>query len=215
MQQLTPLIAFLGGLISIASPCVLPLLPVIVASSTESGKLRPLAIVLGLAVSFTLMGVLAGAFGELFSQFQYYIYAASIGIVTFMGLYMLFDLHLPFQSQLNFFNKISYKTYSLPTEGVGSGMALGMALGIVWLPCTGPVLATILTWVAAGSNILFGAEMLFIYSLGFALPMLAIAYSTTVSSKLVGNNIRMIWIKRFSGFVLLIVGIYMAFPYIT
>ena len=173
MQQLTPLIAFLGGLISIASPCVLPLLPVIVASSTESGKLRPLAIVLGLAVSFTLMGVLAGAFGELFSQFQYYIYAASIGIVTFMGLYMLFDLHLPFQSQLNFFNKISYKTYSLPTEGVGSGMALGMALGIVWLPCTGPVLATILTWVAAGSNILFGAEMLFIYSLGFALPMLA------------------------------------------
>ena len=157
----------------------------------------------------------AGAFGELFSQFQYYIYAASIGIVTFMGLYMLFDLHLPFQSQLNFFNKISYKTYSLPTEGVGSGMALGMALGIVWLPCTGPVLATILTWVAAGSNILFGAEMLFIYSLGFALPMLAIAYSTTVSSKLVGNNIRMIWIKRFSGFVLLIVGIYMAFPYIT
>ena len=57
--------------------------------------------------------------------------------------------------------------------------------------------------------------MLFIYSLGFALPMLDIAYSTTVSSKLVGNNIRMIWIKRFSGFVLLIVGIYMAFPYIT
>ena len=214
MQTLTEPIAFLAGLVSIFSPCVLPLLPAIVSASTERGKLRPLAIVLGLATSFTLMGILAGAFGEVFSHYQNYLYAFSIALITFMGVYMLFDIHLPFTRHLNFFNRISYHTYSIPTEGILSGLALGMALGVVWLPCTGPVLGTILTWVAVGGSVLFGAYMLAIYSLGFAVPILVIAYSTKISSGLVHNNSKMIWVKRLSGFVLLVIGVYMAFPYL-
>jgi cytochrome c-type biogenesis protein len=214
MQELTEPIAFLAGIVSIFSPCVLPLLPAIVASTTERGKLRPLAIVMGLAVTFVLMGVLAGTLGEVFGQFQIYLTAASIGILVFMGLYMLFDIHLPFTQQLNFFNRLSYHTYSIPSEGLVSGILLGMALGIIWIPCVGPVLAAVLTMVAVSESPLTGAWMLFVYSLGLAVPMLAIAYMSSLSMGLVHNASRMIWIKKIGGFVLILIGVYLAFPYL-
>lgn len=145
-MEVNPLIALGAGLVSIFSPCVLPLLPAIVASSTERGRLRPLAIVLGLTISFTSMGIAAGAFGAVFTGYSNYILMAAIAIIIAMGFWMLLDLHLPYtMARLGLIDNISKKTYSIPTEGIASGLLLGLALGIVWLPCTGPVLGTILT----------------------------------------------------------------------
>jgi cytochrome c-type biogenesis protein len=169
---------------------------------------------MGLAVTFMMMGVIAGTFGELFGQFQLYLSAASIGVLVFMGAYMLFDIHLPFTRHLNFFNQISYHTYSIPSQGIASGLLLGMALGIIWIPCVGPVLAAILTMVAVSESPVTGAWMLFIYSLGVAVPMLAIAYAGSLSVGLVHNTSKMIWVKRIGGFVLIVIGIYLAFPYL-
>jgi cytochrome c-type biogenesis protein len=215
MQELSPIIAFLAGLVSIASPCVLPLLPAIVASSTESGKLRPIAIIVGLAVSFVIMGVMAGLLGELFGQYIIYLDEIAAAIIIIMGSWMLFDLHLPPKISPNqFFDQISYHTYSIPTQGVAAGLLLGLALGVVWIPCTGPILGPILTLVAVGGDPLFGAEMLAIYSAGFAVPMVAIAYSSRIGVGLVHNASRIIWIKKFGGFVLLAIGVYLLFPYL-
>jgi len=161
--EVNPLIAFGAGLISIFSPCVLPLLPAIVASSTDRGRYRPLAIVLGLSISFTSMGLVASAFGAVFTAYSYYLFAAAIVLIIAMGFWMLFDLHLPYDMpRLGIIDRVSRKTYDIPTEGIPSGLALGLALGIVWLPCTGPVLATILTWVAANGNIATGGLLLLI-----------------------------------------------------
>jgi cytochrome c-type biogenesis protein len=214
-MEVNPLIAFGAGLISIFSPCVLPLLPAIVASSTDRGRYRPVAIVLGLSISFTTMGLIASAFGAAFAAFSYYLYAAAILLIIAMGFWMLFDLHLPYNTpRLGLIDRVSKKTYDIPTEGMASGLALGLALGIVWLPCTGPVLATILTWVAANGDVATGGLLLMIYSLGFAVPMLAIAYSARISSSLVGKSSKTIWIKRIAGVVLIAVGIYLALPYL-
>jgi cytochrome c-type biogenesis protein len=131
-----------------------------------------------------------------------------------MGAYMLFDIHLPFTRHLNFFNQISYHTYSIPSQGIASGILLGMALGIIWIPCVGPVLAAILTMVAVSESPVTGAWMLFVYSLGVSVPMLAIAYAGSISTGLVHNTSKMIWVKRIGGFVLIMIGIYMAFPYL-
>ncbi|MGA7075202.1 MAG: cytochrome c biogenesis CcdA family protein [Halobacteriota archaeon] len=214
-MEVNPLIAFGAGLISIFSPCVLPLLPAIVASSTNRGKLRPIAIVLGLSISFTTMGLVASAFGAAFTAYSSYLFAAAILLIIAMGFWMLFDLHLPYNApRLGLLDRVSRKTYDIPTEGIASGLVLGLALGIVWLPCTGPVLATILTWVAANGDVVTGGLLLLVYSLGFAVPMLAIAYSARLSSSLVGKSSKTIWIKRVAGVVLIAVGVYLAIPYL-
>jgi cytochrome c biogenesis protein CcdA len=71
------------------------------------------------------------------------------------------------------------------------------------------VLGAILTWVAARGDVLTGGLLLLVYSLGFAVPMLGVAYSTKVSSALVAKTANTIWIKRAAGLVLLIVGVYL------
>lgn len=214
-MEVNPLIAFGAGLISIFSPCVLPLLPAIVASSTERGRYRPLAIVLGLSTSFTSMGLVASAFGAVFAAFSYYLFAAAIVVIIVMGFWMLLDLHLPYSApRLGLIDRVSKKTYDIPTEGIASGLLLGLALGIVWLPCTGPVLGTILTWVAAKGDVVTGGLLLIVYSLGFAVPMLGIAYSTRLSSSLVGKSSKTIWIKRAAGLALILVGVYLVLPYL-
>ena len=215
-MKVNPLIAFGAGLISIFSPCVLPLLPAIVASSTDRGRYRPLAIVLGLSISFTSMGLVASAFGAVFTAYSYYLFAAAIFFIIAMGFWMLFDLHLPYSApRLGLIDRVSKKTYDIPTEGIASGLLLGLALGIVWLPCTGPVLGTILTWVAAKGDVMTGGLLLIVYSLGFAVPMLAIAYSTKMSSSLVGKSSKTIWIKRVAGLMLIVVGVYLVWPYLA
>lgn len=215
-MEVNPLIAFGAGVISIFSPCVLPLLPAIVASSTDRGRYRPLAIVLGLAISFTSMGLVASAFGAVFMAYRDYIFAAAIVFIIAMGFWMLFDLHLPYNTpRLGVIDRISKQTYALPTEGIASGLVLGLALGVVWLPCTGPVLGTILTWVAARGDVLTGGLLLIVYSIGFAVPMLGIAYSTRMSSSLAGKSSKTIWIKRAAGLVLIGVGIYLFLPYVS
>src|SRR5450756_168947 len=126
-MEVNPLIAFGAGLISIFSPCVLPLLPAIVASSTDRGRYRPVAIVLGLSISFTTMGLIASAFGAAFAAFSYYLYAAAILLIIAMGFWMLFDLHLPYNTpRLGLIDRVSKKTYAIPTEGMASGLALSL-----------------------------------------------------------------------------------------
>ena len=130
-MEVNPLIAFGAGLISIFSPCVLPLLPAIVASSTDRGRFRPIAIVLGLSISFTTMGLVASAFGSAFTAYSSYLFAAAILLIIAMGFWMLFDLHLPYNTpRLGLIDRVSRKTYDIPTEGIASGLVLGLALGI-------------------------------------------------------------------------------------
>ncbi|MCL7412027.1 MAG: hypothetical protein M8353_00200, partial [ANME-2 cluster archaeon] len=67
-----PFLALLAGIISILSPCILPLLPAILAYSTGRGKFRPLAIIAGLMLTFTLMGMTMAAFSDILIPFQQY-----------------------------------------------------------------------------------------------------------------------------------------------
>ncbi len=70
MVSPSPLIAFFFGILSVLSPCVLPVIPLIAAYSTKSGRFIPITIVIGISISFALMGVLASAFGSIFQQYQ-------------------------------------------------------------------------------------------------------------------------------------------------
>jgi cytochrome c biogenesis protein CcdA len=116
--------------------------------------------------------------------------------------------------QKDVFSFLSQYTGKVHAEGKGliGGLIIGASLGIVWIPCVGPILASILTLVALEGNVLYGAGLLLIYSMGFAIPMLIIAYSAKLSgdrlSKISEYDIEL---KKGAGVVLIIVGLWMVY----
>jgi cytochrome c-type biogenesis protein len=201
----TPFAAFFAGIISVFSPCILPLVPAIVAYSTEKGKLRPIAIVLGLSISFTIMGIVTSAFGSMLRDYLRYLNILAELVIILLGLTMLFELNV-FNA---FGNLLSVRRNE---KGLFGGLLLGMSLGVVWIPCVGPILAVILTKVAVAADITYGAVLLFIYSLGFAVPMLLIAYSANISSAKLGRIAKYdAIIKKAAGAVLVAVGLWMIY----
>lgn len=202
--------ALLAGVVSIASPCVLPLLPGVMAYSTEKSKLTPLAIVFGLAASFTAMGVISAVFGAFLFDYLDYIKIASGVLIIFMGLYIL--SHTVENFLLRIWQLLPLSRIARPdidSEGFLGGVLLGVSLGIVWMPCVGPMLASILTIVAQHGTVLYGGALLLTYSLGLAIPMLIVAYSSNlVSDKLRDISKYSMGIRKVAGVILLFVGVY-------
>ncbi|MDK2833535.1 MAG: cytochrome c-type biosis protein [Methanolobus sp.] len=203
---LGPIASFLAGVVSVLSPCVLPLLPVILAYSTGEGKLRPLFIVVGLSISFTLMGIMTSVFGAaLFSHIGTLRILAGLLIVAF-GISMLLDMDI-----LSILTPYT-RNIHVHRGSMFGGLLLGASLGIVWIPCVGPILGSILAAVALEGGMAYGASMLFIYSMGFAIPMLVIAYSANISSARLSRIARYgAFIKKAAGALLIVAGSWMVY----
>jgi len=162
-----------AGLASVLSPCVLPVVPVIMAGAEREDRLRPLLVVLGLAAAFMAMGAVSSLFGALLVGRTRYLEAAGAAIITVLGLMVLFDM--------NVFKRLSLlSNVRVRGEGRLSGLVLGLALGVVWVPCIGPFLSSILAMVGTSGQLLRGVLLLGFYALGLAIPMLAIAYSSHI-----------------------------------
>jgi len=218
--MINPLVAFLFGMLSFMNPCVLPVVPAVVAYSTESGRFRPIAIAIGLSASFTTMGVIANLFGSTLSEYLPIFRVVAGFVVIFFGFYMFFEVIgakieeiRPAFSRLNLGGRLT----SVNREGAFGGLLLGISLGLVWTPCIGPILGSILAMVALEGDLVSGVLFLLIYSVGFVIPLLILAYAsnTTVSrfrslSKYGGT------IKKVSGVVLIFAGIYMSYrPFLS
>jgi len=157
----------------VLSPCVLPVVPVIMAGAEREDRLRPLIVVLGLTLSFMAMGAVSSLFGAFLVGRTRTIEAAGAVLITLLGLTVLLDVSI--FKRLTRLSNIQVKG-----EGRLSGLVLGMALGVVWVPCIGPFLSSILTMVGTGGQLAQGIILLGFYSLGLAIPMLVVAYSSHV-----------------------------------
>ncbi|MDO9097375.1 MAG: cytochrome c biogenesis CcdA family protein, partial [Candidatus Methanoperedens sp.] len=205
---------FIAGMATVITPCILPILPAVLSGSVGS-RLRPVAIVTGMSITFTLMGLListvvsAAFFTEYLRQF-------SILFIIGMGA-VLFDDDINQQyvkissSIVNFGRKhVSFLGNMESTaqgEGLLGGLFLGMSLGVLWIPCVGPILGAVFAYVAESSassgNLLHGAFLLIVYSLGVSLPMLTIAYSgKSISGRVAWFVKRGHFFKRLSGMIL-------------
>jgi len=162
-----------AGLASVLSPCVLPVIPVVMAGAERKDRLRPLLVVMGLAVTFMAMGAFSSLFGELLIGRTRSIEVAGALVILAMGLLVVFDV--------NIFKRF-YQLSNIPVKGEGrfGGLILGMALGLVWVPCIGPFLSSILAMVGTSGQLARGIILLGFYSLGLAVPMLAVAYSSHI-----------------------------------
>jgi cytochrome c biogenesis protein CcdA len=172
------ILALLAGLLTIAAPCILPMLPILLGASIgQTSRARPAFIALGFILAFSASALVFGLFASALGLSQDILRDGAIVLLLLFGALMLwkrpFDLLA--QRMGSLLNWASDKGNRAGAGNAG-GLVLGMTLGVVWTPCAGPVLASILTLVAAASDIGRAAGLLFCYALGAGIPMLLIAY---------------------------------------
>jgi cytochrome c-type biogenesis protein len=170
-------LALLAGIVTIAAPCTLPMLPILLGASVgQTGKVRPALIALGFVISFSATALALSAITRVFDFDPNHLRTAAAVLLLGFGLLMIWPA--PFEW---FSVRLSGLTSSVaggPASHQGNigGFVLGTTLGLVWTPCAGPVLGSILTVVATSSDTAWASALLVVYAIGAAIPMLAIAY---------------------------------------
>ncbi len=176
------LFAFLSGLVTIAAPCIWPLLPIILSSSSQGGHRKPLGITVGIITSFAFFTLTISYIVSVIPLDLDLLRMFAVVVIAFFG----FTLLVP---QLNRYvegmvSRMSGRLGGLANQkgtGFGSGLITGLALGIVWTPCAGPILATIAT-LAATQAVNFQIVLVtIVYVIGVGIPLFLFA--------LLGNRI--------------------------
>lgn len=172
---------------STLSPCVLPVLPIIVSRSLRCHPLGPVVLVSGLAVSFAIVGSLIGFTASWVTGLANWLRGIAIALLLIMGIlaifhkksYQLFSYYLPRFSLLpSSFTARFSKSFSksFAEDSLLGEFWLGISLGWLWTPCAGVVLGSIITLAAVGGQVREAFSLLLAYGVGAALPLLAIAY---------------------------------------
>lgn len=170
------LFAFLAGFVTVLSPCILPVLPIVLSGSLVGGHRRPLGIVTGFIISFSLFTLFLSAIVRATGISADLLRSVSVVIVILFGISLLLPNFQVIMEKV--FTKLSSLVTSNSKQATGfwSGLLLGVSLGLVWTPCVGPIIASVIT-LAATSSVSGSAILItFSYALGTAIPMFAITY---------------------------------------
>jgi cytochrome c biogenesis protein CcdA len=168
-----------GGLTTL-SPCVFPLLPLVLGGAVQGHRLAPVAMGLGMMLSFAGIGVVLGALGPALGIDADTIRVAGAVLLIAFALVMLVPAlgerfsrwMLPIASAAN------AASTRLDGGSLLSAAALGAVLGLVWSPCSGPLLGSALTLVASEGGAMRGGVVLALFGLGAAIPLVAVAYAS-------------------------------------
>lgn len=170
-------IAFLAGLATILSPCVLPLIPLIVGGALSRSKLGPLALCSGLSLSFSVLGVGAALASQAFGFDPTTI--RIVGALVLIGFGAILLIPSADESFARLLGPLASKANQLSSNS-GNGLAgtflTGIALGAVWSPCAGPTLGAAIGLATQADTVGRGLVLMLIYSAAASLPLLAIGY---------------------------------------
>jgi cytochrome c biogenesis protein CcdA len=172
--MLNLVLALLAGVVTVAAPCTLPMLPILLGASVgQTGKARPAMIALGFVMSFSVVALLLGAITRAFDFDPNDLRTGAAILLAGFGLLMIWPAPFEWLSvRIGGFGGNAV----ISRPGVIGGFVLGTTLGLVWTPCAGPVLGSILTVVATSKDTAWASLQLVVYAVGASLPMLAIAY---------------------------------------
>ncbi|TAN47106.1 MAG: cytochrome c biogenesis protein CcdA [Rhodospirillales bacterium] len=171
---------FLAGSLSTLSPCVLPLLPVLLGGAVQQHRLAPLALAGGLALSFTAVGLFVATLG-----FAVDIDGGAIRLVA-AGLMVAFGAILASERLQHLFARLAGPLTGgangmlarMSGDGLAGQFLLGVLLGAVWSPCAGPTLGAAIGLAAQSGTAAQAAAIMILFSLGATAPMLALAYGS-------------------------------------
>ena len=169
-----------AGSLTTLSPCVFPILPLVLGGAVQGHRLAPLAMGSGMAISFALIGLLIGALGPALGIDSDSVRIFGAVLLIVLGLVMLVpalnrrlsEWMLPIASTAN------AASARLDGGSLGGALLLGGVLGLVWSPCSGPLLASALTLVASEGGAARGALILGLFGIGAAIPLVAVAYAS-------------------------------------
>ncbi len=173
-------LSLLAGSLTTLSPCVFPILPLVIGGAVQSNRLAPIAMGVGMAVSFALIGILLGALGPALDIDSDSVRVFGAWLLISFGLVMLVpalnerftEWMLPIASSAN------AASSRLDGASLGGAFLLGAVLGFVWSPCSGPLLASALTLVASEGGAVKGGVILGLFGIGAAIPLVAVAYAS-------------------------------------
>jgi cytochrome c biogenesis protein CcdA/thiol-disulfide isomerase/thioredoxin len=168
--------AFLAGVITILSPCILPILPIILSSTIgtqQIGKARPLGVITGFILSFTFFTLFLSSIVKLSGIPSESLRQISIVVIFFFGLSLLVP---SFQNILEkLFSKLAVLVPNTQNKtGFFGGLFIGLAIGLLWTPCVGPILASVISLAISGEVTFDSFLITLAYSIGTAIPMFII-----------------------------------------
>ncbi|MBN2417583.1 protein-disulfide reductase DsbD [bacterium] len=212
------LIVFLGGMLTSLTPCVYPMIPITIAvigAQAEGGKLKgfilSLFYVLGLAATFTTLGIIAARTGALFGSVSQHPAAILIISLIFflMGLSMLgvFTVRMP--------SSIATRLQGKRRRGFLGAFLTGLVAGLVVSPCVSPLLVVILAWVAKTGSVLLGAGLLFSFSLGLGVLFILIGTFSGMLKNLPKSGGWMEVVERGFGILLVTLALIFARPLLS
>ncbi|MBC7842460.1 MAG: sulfite exporter TauE/SafE family protein [Gemmatimonadaceae bacterium] len=207
-----PLVYF-GGVLYSMTPCIYPMIPITAAivggaqtSAAGSSKRRTvgltLAYVVGVALTYSLLGLIAGMTGSMFGTISTnpWLYFAMANVLLLAALSMLDVLPIRLPSWL-----LTRATNAGQSGGFGGAFVMGAMSGLVAAPCGAPVMASVLTWVATTRSAVLGFFYLFVFSLGMCSILVVVGLTSGASSRLPRSGAWMVWVKRV--FAVLMIGV--------
>ena len=207
-------VLYVGGVLTSLTPCIYPMIPITVAivggQSVGGGAARRVAMlvtayVVGLSAVYSALGVLAGMTGTLFGSVStnpwLYLLMANVLVIAALAMLDVIPVRLP-----------GFVTARSATAGkggsAGGALVMGAVSGLVAAPCSAPVMAVVLTWVAATKSAVLGFFYLLAFSLGMCTLLVAVGLSAGALARLPKAGMWMTWIKRVFAAIILIVAEY-------
>ena len=218
-QDVSTLIAFMAGLLSFVSPCVLPLVPSYITYITgvsfkdltdEKAKsrvrwvtiLHSILFIAGFSTVFILMGASASYLGQVLVEYQSWIMKVGGVLIIVLGIHFTGIINIPFLQM-----EKRFELRKKPLGYLGSFL-VGVVFAAGWTPCIGPILSTILIYASTSKNYMTGVYLLTVYSLGLGIPFFlsSLAFNAFLSAF---DKIKryMRWVTLISGIFLMIIGI--------
>ena len=171
-------LAIIAGILTIGAPCILPLLPILLGASVgRKSHTRPLFITLGFILTFAIVALFLSYLTTQLHIAPDALRRIAVYGLGIFGIFMVWPA--PFQKLTVHLSKYINKASVLGTtagNGNWGGFILGMMLGVIWTPCAGPVLGSILTLVISQSDLARAGILLIAYAVGAGIPMLIVAY---------------------------------------
>lgn len=218
MSQINFWTAFLAGIVSFLSPCVLPLVPGYISfmsglSLDELAKgadkklilkkagLGSLFFVMGFSIVFTLLGASASAVGRFLTDYSHIISKIAGAVIILFGLHTTGLVPIKWL----YYEKRFHSTGT--SAGPWGALVMGLAFAFGWTPCIGPILAGILTLASTQETVAQGMALLFVYSLGLGIPFIATALSVNAFLQFFNRYKKFIrWGEIFAGLLLIFIG---------
>lgn len=173
-------LAWVAGSLTTLNPCVFPLLPLVLGGAVQRNRLAPLAMGAGMAGMFALLGLLVGVAGDALGLNPDHLRTAAAVLLVGFGLVLLVPfLRERFTSAMApMATRADRASRRFAPESLTGAFAIGGLLGMVWSPCSGPILASALTLVASEGGALRGTLVLGAFGSGAATVLVAAAYAS-------------------------------------